>query len=236
MAHPQSMRVTAPRSRPPRAVLLDAMGTLLGLDSPVPHLAAGLIAAGHPAPEDAVGRALRAEIAHYKSRMHTGSDPARLAVLHAECVEVLAAHLPDPPAPEVLLPLLLDALRFHAHQDALDLLDALDARGIPVVIVSNWDCGLAGHLERIGVAHRVAGVVASAAVGAEKPEAAIFRAGLELAGCAADEAVHCGDDPVCDLHGARRAGILGVLLDRAGRFPGEAPRIGALTELPAVWG
>lgn len=236
MAHPQSTRVTAPGSRPPRAVLLDAMGTLLGLESPVPHLAAGLAAAGHPVPQEAVGRALGAEIAHYKSRMHTGSDPARLAALHAECVEVLAAHLPDPPAPEVLLPLLLDALRFHAHPDALDLLDALEAMGIPVVVVSNWDCGLAGHLERIGLAHRFAGVVASAAVGAEKPEAAIFGVGLELAGCGPGDAVHCGDDPVCDLHGARRAGIRGVLLDRVDRFPREAPRIGALTELPAVWG
>lgn len=230
------MRVTAPGSRPPRVILLDAMGTLLGLESPVPHLAAGLAAVGHPAPDEAVGRALRAEIAHYRSRMHTGSDPDRLAALHAECVEVLATHLPDPPPPEVLLPLLLGALRFHPHPDALALLDVLDGLGIPVVVVSNWDCGLAGHLERIGLAHRVAGVVASAAVGSEKPEAAIFGVALELAGCGPDEAVHCGDDPVCDLHGASRAGIRGVLLDRADRFPRETPRIGALTELPAVWG
>ena len=212
------------------------MGTLLGLASPVPALAEGLAAAGHPAPDEVVGRALRAEIAHYKSRMHTGSDPDRLAALHGECVGVLAAGLPDPPPPEVLLPLLMDALRFHAHPDALALLDHADAMGIPVVIVSNWDCGLAGHLARIGLAHRFAGVVASAAVGAEKPAPEIFRVGLEIAGCDPGEAVHCGDDPVCDLHGARRAGIRAVLVDRAGRFPGEAPRIGALTELPAVWG
>lgn len=235
MPNPPSPVVTSTRSRPPRVVLLDAMGTLLGLEPPVPRLAAGLAAAGHPATDEVVAAALRAEIAHYKSRMHTGADRASLAALRAECTEVLASRLPDPPPPEALQPLLLDSLRFHAHPDALALLDVLEGAGIPVVVVSNWDCGLPGHLERIGILGRFAGVVASAAVGAEKPEPAIFRVALRLVGCEPDEAVHCGDDPVCDLHGAARAGIAGVLIDRAGRFPRESPRIASLTELPGRW-
>jgi putative hydrolase of the HAD superfamily len=227
--------VTSTRSRPPRAVLLDAMGTLLALEPPVPRLVAGLAAAGHPAPDDVVAAALRAEIAHYKARMHTGADAASLAALRGECTEVLAARLPDPPPHETLRALLLDSIRFHPQPDAVALLDDLDAQGIPAVVVSNWDCGLPAHLDRIGILGRFAGVVASAAVGAEKPEPAIFRVALRLAGCGPDEAVHCGDDPVCDLHGAGRAGIRGVLIDRDGRFPRESPRIASLTELPALW-
>jgi len=235
MPNRPSPLVTPDGSRPPRVVLLDAMGTLLGLHPPVPRLAAALANAGHPAPDDAVARALRAEIAHYKTRMHTGADAASLAALHAECVEVLAAHLPDPPPPERLLPMLLDSLSFHAHPDALALLDALDALGIPVVVVSNWDCALPAHLDRIGILGRFAGVVASAAAGVEKPEPGIFRIALRLAGRTPGDALHCGDDPVCDLRGAARAGVRGVLLDRDGRFPREAPRIASLTDLPGLW-
>ncbi|MCC6829993.1 MAG: HAD-IA family hydrolase [Thermoleophilia bacterium] len=211
------------------------MGTLLGLHPPVPRLAAALAAAGHPTPDEAVAHALRAEIAHYKTRMHTGADAASLAALHAECVEVLASRLPDPPPPERLLPMLLDSLSFHAHPDALALLDALDAQGIPAVVVSNWDWALPAHLDRIGILGRFAGVVASASAGVEKPEPGIFGIALRLAGAEPDEAVHCGDDPVCDLHGAARAGVRGVLLDRTGRFPRESPRIASLVDLPGTW-
>ncbi len=228
--------VTEHGSGPPRALLLDAMGTLLRLEPPVPRLAAGLEAAGHPNPRDAVHAALRAEIAHYRRHMHRGGDPAGLAALRGECAEVLARHLPDPPPHGTLLELLLDAIRFAPYPDALDLLDRADAEGIPVVVVSNFDRALPEHLEALGLLGRFAGVLASAVVGSAKPDRGIFAAALEAAGCPPHAALHCGDDPVCDLHGAGRAGIRAVLLDREGRFPREAPRIGLLTELPAVWG
>jgi putative hydrolase of the HAD superfamily len=99
-------------------------------------------------------------------------------------------------------------------------------------VVSNWDCSLAGVLERLGVADRFGAVSASAVVGAPKPDAAIFRHALGALGVAPERALHCGDRPEYDCAGARRAGLRAVLVDRAGRLAdGPCPRIAALTEL-----
>ncbi len=63
---------------------------------------------------------------------------------------------------------------------------------------------------------RVDGVVTSAGTGFKKPDPAIFMAGLELAGCGADEAIHVGDTVAEDVAGAGAAGIRALHLDRAG--------------------
>lgn len=219
---------------PVRAVLLDAMGTILRLDAPVPRLAAGLAAAGRPNPEDVVARALRAEIAHYRAHMHRGRDAAGLAGLRRECAAVLAAALDDPPAPSVTLELLLDALRFAPYPEVPGVLAALAGRGVPVVVVSNWDVSLPDQLERLGLAGHLAGVVTSAGAGVAKPDPRIFRIALGIAGVRARDALHCGDDLECDVIGALGAGCRARLVDRDGRHPDVADRIGSLEEVPPL--
>jgi putative hydrolase of the HAD superfamily len=212
------------------------MGTLVRLAPPAPRLSASLAAAGHPNPPGVVDAALRAEIAHYRAHHLRGRDAAGLDALRRECAAVLGAALADAPPPAVLLDLLLDALRFEAHADAAPLLAGLASAGVPAVVVSDWDVSLAGHLRELGLLAGLAAVVVSAAVGVTKPGARIFRAALEVAGVPAGAALHCGDDPRRDLHGARAAGLGAVLLDRDGRHPGEAPRIGGLAELQGLLG
>lgn len=207
------------------------MGTLLHLDAPVPRLASGLAAAGRPNPEPVVADALRAEIAHYRANMHRGRDAAGLAELRRECAAVLSAALDDAPPQEVMLSLLLDALRFTAYPEVPGVLAALRARGVRTAVVSNWDCALEGHLEAIGLRESVDAVVVSAVVGAAKPDPAIFAAALAALGADARDALHCGDDPDCDVRGARDAGCRAVLLDREGRRPDVEPRITTLAEL-----
>jgi putative hydrolase of the HAD superfamily len=77
-------------------------------------------------------------------------------------------------------------------------------------------------------------VVASAVVGAAKPEPALFEAALELAGCPAERALHVGDSVSKDVAGAEGAGVAAVLLDREGAHPGAAPRIESLADLPGL--
>ncbi|MFL6113488.1 MAG: HAD-IA family hydrolase, partial [Catenulispora sp.] len=84
-------------------------------------------------------------------------------------------------------------------------------------------------LDGVGLLDLVDGVVASAVVGAAKPDGRIFAAALETAGCAAHEAVHVGDSTANDVEGARAAGIEALLLDRGG-----GADLAALTELPAL--
>ena len=57
-------------------------------------------------------------------------------------------------------------------------------RGIRLVVVSNWDVSLHERLAETGLAPLLDGAVASAELGAAKPDPAIFARGLELAGAA----------------------------------------------------
>jgi putative hydrolase of the HAD superfamily len=118
-------------------------------------------------------------------------------------------------------------------------MEELLAIGLPLYVVSNWDVALEGVLENLGWVRYFDGIVASAKVGSEKPERAIFEEALRLAGLAErrDRVVHVGNDPVSDVEGAISAGIDAVLIDREGgsasdRYPPRPARsAGVLEEL-----
>ncbi|MDP9344164.1 MAG: hypothetical protein M3P44_00280, partial [Actinomycetota bacterium] len=66
----------------PGAVLLDAMGTLVELEDPAPHLVAALAAHGVAGVGiDDARRAVRAEIALYRAEHDTAVDAPSLAAL-----------------------------------------------------------------------------------------------------------------------------------------------------------
>jgi putative hydrolase of the HAD superfamily len=207
----------------PVAVLLDALGTLLTFEPPAPHLRAALQAStGVDVGADAAREAIRAEIAYYRAHLHEGSGPEALYDLRVRCAEAMALPFATP----VVLDALLASLRFRAYPDSAPTLRALRAAGIHTVVVSNWDWSLHERLAETGLAALLDGAVASAEVGSAKPDGAIFRAALELAGAEAAGAWHVGDTPEADVEGARAAGIRPVLIDREG---GGAPRDGVLT-------
>ncbi|HEX2129349.1 MAG TPA: HAD-IA family hydrolase, partial [Solirubrobacterales bacterium] len=143
---------------------------------------------------------------------HEGSTPEALGELRRRCAELLSRKLGH----EVSVEPMMAAIRFRAFPDAADALAELRARGLRLVCVSNWDISLPDVLERCGLAGSLDGVLTSAGVGARKPDPAIFTAALELAGCAAAEALHVGDTAAEDVAGAAAAGIPHLLLDRAG--------------------
>jgi putative hydrolase of the HAD superfamily len=74
-------------------------------------------------------------------------------------------------------------------------------------------------LDALGVAHHFQHVLVSGEVGHLKPEAAIFRRALALAGVAASEAVHIGDHLDADIWGAKAAGLRAVWFNAEGRDP-----------------
>src|SRR4051812_22014889 len=218
----------------PRAVFLDALGTLLSFEPPAPHLRAALRQAGHDVTEQAAKQAIRDEIAYYRAHLHEGGDAAGLAALRVRSAEAMREALPGIPT-ETLLAALLSALRFFAYPDAAPALRALRDAGIRTVVVSNWDASLHERLAETGLAALVDGALASAEVGAAKPERAIFTAALALAGdVAPPEAWHVGDTIAADVEGARAAGLRPVLIARAGpppEPPAGVPVIASLAEL-----
>ncbi len=223
--------------RPPRAVLLDALGTLLELPDPRPALVAGLAERGAAVGEAEAGAALAAEIAFYRAHHDEAGDAEALADLRARCTEVLRAALPARAraAPD-LQGALLGALRFRPFAEVPAALRALRAGGARLVVLSNWDVSLHEALAATGLAPLVDGAVSSAEAGAAKPDPRAFAAALAVAGVAAGDAVHAGDSVEHDVAGARAAGVRPVLVARDGApaVPG-VPAVASLAELPGLW-
>ncbi|CAN5137101.1 HAD family hydrolase [soil metagenome] len=204
-----------------RAVLLDALGTLVELEPPWVHLAEAL---GDARPEDLV-TAVRAEMDYYREHAHEGRDADSLAALRQRCAEILSWELDR----EIPVETMLESIRFSAFEDARPALEKLRQAGLRLVCVSNWDISLTEVLDRCELADLIDAVVTSASSGFRKPDPAIFAAGLEAAGCSPDEAVHVGDTREEDIAGAEAAGIRGLLIDRTG-----GGDLQALTEIPAA--
>jgi len=223
----------------PRAILLDALGTLVELEPPAPLLVECLSRRGIEVADADAERAVFAEMSHYRANLDLGRDRESLALLRARCAREMAAELPRAVSAlgeDELVEILLESLRFGAYADAVPALERLRERGLRLVVVSNWDCSLPDALERAGLAPYIDGAVASAELGAAKPDPAPFRHALEVAGVGADEAWHVGDQVEVDVAGARGAGIEPVLLDRWNLRPEGVRTIAALTDLPALLG
>jgi putative hydrolase of the HAD superfamily len=129
---------------------------------------------------------------------------------------------------------MLGALEFTAFPDAAEALPELRARGHRLVVASNWDCSLPDWLGPTGLLEHVDGVVTSADAGAAKPDQAVFRRALSLAGVDGAQAVHVGDSLDNDVAGARAAGIRAVLVQRDGERPAGVETVRSLAELPAL--
>jgi putative hydrolase of the HAD superfamily len=219
-----------------RAVLLDALGTLVELDDPAPRLRAALRArAGVDVGLAAAERGFAAEIGYYLANQMRGRDRAGLERLRDDCAAAMLDALGDDRLVHATVrAAMLDALAFKTFPDVLPALRELRDRGLRLVVVSNWDCSLPEWLDRAGVGELVDGSVSSAVVGEAKPAAAVFEAGLRLAGCDAGEALFVGDSVENDVAGARAAGLRAVLVQRAGDPPLGVETVRSLGELSAI--
>src|ERR1700729_1423137 len=163
-----------------RAVLLDALGTLVALEPPAPRLRLELASRfGLSVDLRDAERAIAAEIAYYRSHFDEGRDPVSVSDLRERCASVLGNAL------GVELPLtdaLLASLVFTRFADAAPALRALRAGGARLVVASNWDWSLHEVLSRVGLSELVDGVVTSAEVGARKPSRLVFERALSIAG------------------------------------------------------
>ena len=192
-----------------RAVVLDALGTLVELEPPWISLRDMVPA---EISDEQLVEALKAEMAYYKEHAHEGRDDASLAELRERCAALVSRKL----GLDVGVDELVAAIRFSAYPDATPALGGLRDRGLRLVVVSNWDCSLPRVLEGCGLGGLLDGTITSAESGSRKPDPAIFAQALELAGCEAGEALHVGDTAEEDVAGARAAGIRPLLIDRDG--------------------
>ncbi|HWT93686.1 MAG TPA: HAD-IA family hydrolase [Solirubrobacteraceae bacterium] len=216
-----------------RALLLDALGTLVELPPPAPALREELAAAGVKIRESEAAWAMGAEIAFYRAHLHHAGNAEGLASLRERCTKVLREALPaHAQRVDDLQAILLRSLRFRPYPEVPAVLEAWRAQGLRLVVVSNWDVSLHEVLETTGLAPLLDGVVTSAEAQVAKPDARLFALGLERAGVAAGEALHVGDTYDEDVLGARAAGIEPVLVARDGAdAPGDVTVVRALDAL-----
>lgn len=123
---------------------------------------------------------------------------------------------------------------FSLYDDVLPVLEALRGAGLKLGLISNGERDLEEFVVHHGLEVDVA--IGSRAFGRLKPHPSIFHAALEPLGIGPAEAAMVGDSPEDDIAGARGLGMRAILIDRDGRYPGEADRIGDLRELPASLG
>jgi putative hydrolase of the HAD superfamily len=209
----------------PSAVLLDALGTLVELETPWPHLVEELGARGIVVSEDAARGAMLAEMVYYRAHHDEAGSWAGLKDLRRRCAAVVQEQL------GTVLPLgdvqdaLLAAIRFRAYPEVPAALAGLRAAGARLAVVSNWDISLHDVLERTELRALVDTVVISAELGVGKPDPAIFRAALDRLGATAADAMHVGDSVEHDVEGARAAGLRAILVARNGAGAPEGVRV-----------
>ena len=230
-------------TRPPSAwngivgIVFDAVGTLI---RPEPS-----VADAYAATAARQGVRLAPEVVRARFQVHFAKDEVRGnggALSTDEATEqrrwrnIVAGVLPEIPG----LDRAFDELWEHfstpgswrCFPDVAPALLALSAQGVAVCIGSNFD----GRLRRVvsglpELADCVDSLVISSEVGFRKPHPSFFRAACARLGLPPERVLCVGDDVENDVQGAIRAGLSGILLDRAALAPSDLPHVPNLTAL-----
>ena len=118
--------------------------------------------------------------------------------------------------------------------DCVPALQALQARGKRLGIISNFSPNCEPLLRELGLAQYFDFFIVSGILGIEKPDPRIFHAAVQAAGAPISEIVYVGDSVYHDVQGARDAGMDAILIDRDNQHAERAlTRIQDLRELSA---
>lgn len=226
-----------------RAVLFDAVGTLIELREPVgTTYAREAVAFGVDLPAWRVDDAFRRVHARARPMTFPGEPRERVAALERRWWQdvVRSTFLAtDGTARFRDFDAYFERLwRWYAGADAWRLragaspvLRAIRAAGAATAVASNFDQRLPHLLELLGIATFLDLVWTPADCGVQKPEPAFFRGALGALGVSAAEAAYVGDHPEEDLEGARRAGLVAIDVRKLATL-GELPRTLSAIEEP----
>ncbi len=216
-------------------VIFDVGGTLTGFHQQAPFQEF-LAHAGLPARDEDARRFHHRLIASiYAERDHAQGKGADGAELDNWWRTVFARTWPNRDD------LVEEMMRWHhdgrfdrPFDDVHPALKALEARGMPMAVLSNFPAYLHDVLARFDLTRFFDFVVVSAEVGLAKPDPRIFDLVAEKANRPRERLLYVGDHVGDDIEGARGAGMDAVLIDRSNRQPGApCPRISDLRELEA---
>lgn len=118
--------------------------------------------------------------------------------------------------PDLLAEISERRISFNPYPESVAVMEELRDMGLKLYVVSNWDVLLEEVLEDLGWMRYFEGVIASAAVGVEKPAPGIFEEALRVSGASRERVVHVGNDPETDVRGAAQSGLEVVFVNRGG--------------------
>ena len=223
-----------------RAVTFDAYGTLLRLDRPFERLEEELNRIGLQVPLEIVTKVFLKEMVYYREHHLEGNNSENLLGLRLRCADVLFRMLEHEGymaevSREQRLEVLMGSIHFELYEDAIPALDWCVAHGLATGVVSVWDCSLVSTLKEV-CPHPFSRVVISAIEGVEKSDAKLFLKATEGLGVPPSQIIHIGDEVDGDLHGAKRAGMKSVLIDRDHAHTNIGPhRIERLQDFPNLF-
>jgi putative hydrolase of the HAD superfamily len=222
-----------------RAVVFDAVGTVIHPEPPAPVLYAevGRRFGSKRTPEEIKLRFVAAfgheETIDYAEGLRTNEarevERWRRIVRHVfddladadACFEELFEHFSRPEA-------------WRCDADVTETAEALAQQGYALGLASNYDHRLRSVVAGFRVLSGLQHVIISSEVGWRKPAPPFFVALCQAFRLPAEQILYVGDDPANDYEGARTAGLQAVLFDPKGKHvDGIRVRIRALRELLA---
>ena len=206
----------------PKALLLDAMGTLIGLRQSVGSLYSAAAADhGLELEAEALDRAFAQAYSQAPALTFPGVAAAHLEQaerswwqqrIEATFSAVGVKHLPIGLAGE-LFDQFAQPEPWAVYAEVPAALERWRQNGLSLIVVSNFDRRLHGLLERLGLRDAVDGVLVSSEAGAAKPDPALLELALAQVPCGAEQALLIGDSSA-DEQAAAAAGMRCLRLQR----------------------
>lgn len=228
---------------PLRAVLFDVGETLVHPAPSFPELFSTVLETqGYGRSPDAVIDASRAVFHRFSEAARDvelwTTSPERSARFWKSVYDRMLRGLEIPDGgrlADVLYATFTDPANYALFDDVVPTLDELEAAGLVLAIVSNFEAWLEDLLGTLGVRDRFGVRVISGREGVEKPDLRIFQLALDRLALDPADAMYVGDNPEFDVAPAVTLGMTPVLIDRRGRYPREqVTTIKDLRELPSL--
>jgi putative hydrolase of the HAD superfamily len=218
-------------------IVFDAVGTLI---RPVPS-----VAETYTATAARQGVQLEPEVVRGRFQVHFANDEVQGsggALSTDEATErrrwrkIVMGVLPEVPQVDRAFDELWEHFSspgsWRCFPDVAPALRALDAERLAVCIGSNFDSRLRKVVQGLPeLAECALSLVISSEVGFRKPHPSFYHTACARLGLAPERVLCVGDDLENDVRGAIRAGLSGMLLDRASGAPDDLPHVPNLTAL-----
>jgi putative hydrolase of the HAD superfamily len=226
----------------PKAILLDAVGTLIHPREPVGETYARIARSyGINREATALDQQFAAVFPALPKVVYSAHEPAQWEFAEKEwwCALVRAVLNEEFADFDLFFEEVWQyydtAQAWRLYPEVSEILGQWKKQEVQLAVVSNFDKRLIHVLEGLNLDHFFSAIIHSSLAGAAKPEAKIFTLCLDLLGVKSYEVLHVGDSWQDDVVGALGAGLPVAWVKREGAQPDHLPLgVRCVTELAGI--